>query len=550
MVSVNMGRDEIGNGLARRGALDEGAHLFCRLRADRRIEDGDRAVAYHKARVVAGRAAFGGKGAFAQGYRPQRPGIGGRRVSGRNHHQPVVSRLFRPRRHRRPPNLDRAIAAHRYSPGLPAPSRRSPILVSIHHSIRARLGDVARLPHLHADGATGSIDDPHSPRAVTQPFAGFAGQKCGRQQRQRAVTARAISGTATPESCYGEMADGNPLEDPIEPMEAKLAAALPEEPGWQFEPKWDGFRAIAVRDGDAVVIWSKSGKPLDRYFPDVVEVLRAVSARRFILDGEIVVPIGDVLSFSALQARLHPAPSRIARLARETPAQFMLFDLLQLDGDDLSTEPLERRRALLEQFHHKEGSERLRLSPRSLEVAQAREWLAAAGGALDGVVAKRLDLPYQFGERAMAKVKQHRTADCVIGGFRETADGSGVASLLLGLYNDAGLLDHVGFTSALPAAERPSLLKTLKRHVGSPGFSGKAPGGPSRWATERSVAWTPLRPELVVEVLYDQITDGRFRHGTRLLRWRRDKRPDQCSTDQLVREIIPAELDALVVQSR
>jgi ATP-dependent DNA ligase len=346
------------------------------------------------------------------------------------------------------------------------------------------------------------------------------------------------------------MADGNPLDDPIQPMEAKLVAALPEEPGWQFEPKWDGFRAIAVRDGDDIRIWSKSGKPLDRYFPDVVGVLRAVSASRFILDGEIVVPIGDVLSFSALQARLHPAPSRIARLARETPAQLMLFDLLQLDGNDLSAAPLERRRALLEHFHQKEGSDRLRLSPRSLDVGQARAWLAEAGGALDGVVAKRLDLPYQYGERAMAKVKQHRTADCVVGGFRETADGTGVASLLLGLYNDAGLLDHVGFTSALPAAERPPLLKRLKRHFGPPGFSGKAPGGPSRWATERSVAWTPLRSELVVEVLYDQITDGRFRHGTRLLRWRSDKRPDQCCSDQLVREIAPAELEELVAQSR
>jgi ATP-dependent DNA ligase len=276
--------------------------------------------------------------------------------------------------------------------------------------------------------------------------------------------------------------------------------------------------------------------------------LRAVAASRFILDGEILVPIGDVLSFSALQARLHPAPSRIARLARETPAQFMLFDLLQLDGSDLSTAPLDRRRALLEGFHRKEGSNRLRLSPRSLEVVQARTWLAAAGAALDGVVAKRLDLPYLHGERAMAKVKQHRTADCVVGGFRETAGGKGVASLLLGLYNEAGLLDHVGFTSALPAAERPVLLKTLKRHAGPPGFTGKAPGGPSRWATERSVAWTPLRAELVVEVLYDQITDGRFRHGTRLLRWRPDKRPDQCSSDQLVREIAPAELEALVAR--
>jgi len=344
------------------------------------------------------------------------------------------------------------------------------------------------------------------------------------------------------------MSEGDPLNDPIAPMEARLVSALPEEPGWQFEPKWDGFRAIAVRAGDDVRIWSKSGKPLDRYFPDVVAILRAVSVSRFILDGEILVPIGDVLSFSALQARLHPAPSRIARLARETPAQFMLFDLLQLDGGDLSSAPLEQRRALLERFHEKEGGDRLRLSPRSLDVAQARTWLAAAGGALDGVVAKRLDLPYLNGERAMAKVKQHRTADCVVGGFRETAEGKGVASLLLGLYNEAGLLDHVGFTSALPAAERPILLKTLKRHAGSPGFTGKAPGGPSRWATERSVAWTPLRAELVVEVLYDQITDGRFRHGTRLLRWRPDKRADQCSSDQLIREIAPAELEALVAR--
>jgi ATP-dependent DNA ligase len=336
------------------------------------------------------------------------------------------------------------------------------------------------------------------------------------------------------------------LTEPIAPMEARLVSALPEDSGWQFEPKWDGFRAIAVRDGDEVSIWSKSGKPLGRYFPELVAPLRAVACRRFILDGEIVVPVGDLLSFGALQARLHPAPSRIAKLSRETPAQLMLFDALRLDDHDLADEPLDRRRAALEEFHRQYGNESLRLSPCSTRVEAARAWLAAAGGALDGVVAKRRDLPYLGGERAMAKVKQLRTADCVIGGFRRTADGTGVASLLLGLHDDAGKLDHVGFTSGMPAAERPTLLKKLLPLIEPPGFTGNAPGGPSRWATERSVEWSPLRPELVVEVIYDQVTNGRFRHGTRLHRWRPDKRPDQCTADQLVREISPAELEALV----
>jgi ATP-dependent DNA ligase len=336
------------------------------------------------------------------------------------------------------------------------------------------------------------------------------------------------------------------LTEPIAPMEAKLVSALPDGSGWQFEPKWDGFRAIAVRDGEAVTIWSKSGKPLDRYFPELVMLLRCTTSTRFVVDGEIILPLGDTLSFGALQARLHPAPSRIARLSRETPAQLMLFDALHLDGRDLAEEPLVARRTALESFHAHEGNRQLRLSPHSRDVAQARDWLAAAGGALDGVVAKRLDLPYRSGERAMAKLKQHRTADCVIGGFRATLDGKGIASLLLGLYDAAGKLDHVGFTSGLPAAERPKLLKKLAPLVAPPGFTGKTPGGPNRWATDRSTTWSPLRPDCVVEVIYDQVTDGRFRHGTKLLRWRPDKRPDQCTTDQLVREISPAELEALI----
>jgi ATP-dependent DNA ligase len=336
------------------------------------------------------------------------------------------------------------------------------------------------------------------------------------------------------------------LTQPIPPMEAKLVSDLPESSGWQFEPKWDGFRAIAVKRDGEVAIWSKSGKPLGRYFPELVALLGANTSPRFILDGEIIVPLGGTLSFGALQARLHPAPSRITRLSQGTPALMVLFDVLELEGRDLTGDPFERRRAALEVFHRHHGNERLRLSPRSADAADARAWLGEAGGALDGVVAKRLDLPYLAGERAMAKVKQLRTADCVLGGFRKTADGKGVASLLLGLYDDDGKLDHVGFTSGMPAADRPALLKKLTPLVEAPGFTGKAPGGPSRWATERSTRWSPLRPDCVVEIVYDQITDGRFRHGTRLLRWRPDKAPAQCTRDQLVREISPTELEEII----
>lgn len=331
----------------------------------------------------------------------------------------------------------------------------------------------------------------------------------------------------------------------LSPMEARLVAALPEEPGWQFEPKWDGFRALAFRRGSKVDILSKSGKPLGRYFPEIVEMIEAVGRDDFTLDGELILPIGGVLSFDALQARLHPAPSRIRRLSHDTPAQLMLFDCLRLDGRDLLAAPLHARRRCLERFHQEHGGPALLLSDRTERIETARAWLAQGGGALDGVVAKQLDAPYRPGERAMLKVKQHRSADCVVGGFRRTKEGGGVASLLLGLYDDAGLLHHVGFTSGIAAYARGPLLARLEPLIEPPGFTGKAPGGPSRWNNGAESAWEPLCPELVVEVLYDQVTGDRFRHGTRLLRWRPDKAPAQCRMEQLIHELRPAELSTL-----
>ena len=330
----------------------------------------------------------------------------------------------------------------------------------------------------------------------------------------------------------------------LAPMEAKLVTELPDGSGWQFEPKWDGFRALVFRDGGDVEILSKSGKSLARYFPEIVALVAGIGQTRCILDGELILPVGDVLSFDALQARLHPAESRIEKLSRETPAQLMLFDCLADGDNDLLGRPLVERRAVLAAFHARHGSSSLLLSPCG-DLAAARTWLARSGGALDGVIAKRLDEPYRPGERAMRKVKQHRTADCVVGGFRRARDGGGVASLLLGLYDDAGRLNHVGFTSGIAAGERAALAARLEPLIEAPGFTGKAPGGPSRWNNGEESEWEPLRGELIVEVLYDQVTGARFRHGTRLLRWRPDKAPSQCTMDQLVYELRPAELATL-----
>ena len=332
----------------------------------------------------------------------------------------------------------------------------------------------------------------------------------------------------------------------IAPMEALLADALPEGPGWQFEPKWDGFRCIAVRDGGQVELWSKSGKPLARYFPEVQAMFGRLKAKRFAIDGELLIASEGAIAFDALQLRLHPAASRVAKLAAETPAMFMAFDCLVSGKKMLVGKPLEQRRAELEQLLATEREAALLLSPATADRSAALGWLERTGGALDGVIAKRLDQPYRFGERAMVKVKQRRTADCVVGGFRYGRHDKLVASLLLGLYDDAGLLHHVGFTSSIGAKDRPGWTKELEKLVGPPGFTGNAPGGPSRWSTERTAEWQPLKPKLVVEVLYDQVTSGRFRHGTRLLRRRPDKAPRQCTCDQLAPPLTPAQLKQLM----
>jgi ATP-dependent DNA ligase len=333
------------------------------------------------------------------------------------------------------------------------------------------------------------------------------------------------------------------IDPALAPMEAKLVATLPEGEGWQFEPKWDGFRCLLFKQGGEVTLVSKSGKPLGRYFPEMVAAVAALAPLQLVLDGELLIPAGRTLSFEALQARLHPAESRVRKLAAETPALLMLFDCLWSEGA-LMDEPLDRRRAALEAFHAQHGAPGVRLSPMTHDPATAQRWLEGTGGALDGVIAKRRDEPYRPGERAMLKVKRLRTADCVVGGFRYASGKREVGSLLLGLHDDAGLLHHVGFTSAIPAADRPAVTKRLEALVEAPGFTGDAPGGPSRWSTERSAEWQPLRPELVVEVRYDHVTGRRFRHGTAFLRWRPDKPPRQCTMEQLGEEARPGLVEA------
>jgi ATP-dependent DNA ligase len=328
-----------------------------------------------------------------------------------------------------------------------------------------------------------------------------------------------------------------PLRPPYAPMEARLVDEIPSGPGWQYEPKWDGFRCLAFRDGERIELQSKSGQPLARYFPEVVAHVRALPARSFVLDGEIVIPLDGRLSFDDLLQRIHPAASRIERLSRERPAVLIVFDLLvDTSGKALVARPLRERRRRLEAFAAKAlaGRDDIRLSPATEDAAQARAWLDMAGGTLDGIVAKRLDLPYQTGERTgMQKVKRRRTVDCVVGGFRYASGSRVVGSLLLGLYDAEGMLHHVGFTSGFPAATRATLLGTLTPLIKPPGFTGRAPGGPSRWSTERSADWEPLATKLVVEVSYDHFTGDRFRHATRFLRWRPDKAPRQCTLEQV-----------------
>jgi ATP-dependent DNA ligase len=330
-------------------------------------------------------------------------------------------------------------------------------------------------------------------------------------------------------------------------MEARSVDAIPRGKEWQYEPKWDGFRCLLSRDGERVTMQSKAGEDLTRYFPEVVAAARELKPASFVFDGELVVPKGKTFSFDDLLQRIHPAASRVKKLAAETPALFIAFDLLATAKEPkLSDQPLTVRRPALEALakaNFGKADTTFRLSPVTTSFATAQKWLARAGGGSDGVIAKRTDLPYQAGNReGMQKIKRFRSADCVIGGFRYATNKDGgkqvVGSLLLGLYDDEGLLHHVGFTSAIKNDEKPALTAKLEPLIGSPGFTGNAPGGPSRWSTERSAQWCPLQPKLVVEVCYDHFSGDRFRHGTSILRWRPDKAPRQCTFDQLKQKAV------------
>lgn len=346
-----------------------------------------------------------------------------------------------------------------------------------------------------------------------------------------------------------------PIPREFAPMEARSVATPPEGEPWRYEPKWDGFRCLLFRDGASVEMRSKAGQPLERYFPEVVAAAKRLKASRFVIDGEVVIEQKGRFSFDDLLQRIHPAASRIIKLSSETPASMIVFDLLVDEkGRSLVEEPFDVRRAQLAKFFTAKlkAVETFRLSPVTSSLGAAMKWWTMVGGNLDGIVAKRGDLGYRSGLRdGMVKVKHRRTADCVVGGFRyaskpgsRSASGpkrpkgpaplsTQVGSLLLGLYDREGLLHHVGFTSSIAAKDRARITKLVKSHRGGPGFTGKAPGGPSRWSTDRSSEWEPLEPTLVVEVEYDHFTRDRFRHGTKLLRWRPDKAPAQCTFDQV-----------------
>ena len=326
------------------------------------------------------------------------------------------------------------------------------------------------------------------------------------------------------------------IKPPLPPMEARSVEGIPAGKQWQYEPKWDGFRCIAFRDGDKVYLQSKSGLPLARYFPDMVTAIGKSPPRSFVLDGELAIPVGGKLSFDELQLRLHPAASRVQKLAHAHPAIFIVFDLLAEDRQRYLKRPLRERRILLEEFArgNLRSAKSIRLSPATSDLVVARKWFDKVGGGLDGLVAKQIDAAYASGKRTAAvKIKQIRTADCVVGGFRYASGKKILGSLLLGLYGDDGLLHHVGFTSAFRASERRALTRKFEALRKPPGFTGSAPGGPSRWSTERSGEWEPVDPKMVVEVAYDHFTGGRFRHGTKMLRWRPDKAPRQCTMDQV-----------------
>ena len=341
-----------------------------------------------------------------------------------------------------------------------------------------------------------------------------------------------------------------PVQPPISPMLAKAAGAIPDGDGWLYEPKWDGFRALLFWDGTECYLQSRDGKTLGRYFPELLAGIPPLLDTPAIIDGEIVIVGARGLEFDVLQQRLHPAESRVRKLAAETPATFVAFDLLAINDRDLRTSPFGERRAELVSLVA--GAPRpLVLTPATADRATALDWFERFEGAgFDGVVAKRLDSPYLEGERAMTKVKHRRTADCVVAGFRWHKDETdvGVGSMLLGLYDDDGVLHHVGHTSTFTAAQRRSLTGLLEPHItedSDEGFGGgRTPGAPSRWSSGREASWVRLRPELVCEVAFDQMQGGlgghRFRHGSTFVRWRPDRTPETCHYDQLASSVPPA----------
>jgi ATP-dependent DNA ligase len=346
-----------------------------------------------------------------------------------------------------------------------------------------------------------------------------------------------------------------PFDPPLEPMLAKASDGLPPDDGtWLFEPKWDGFRALVFRDGDELYTQSRDLKPLDRYFPELAEPLKAALPERCVLDGEVVIARDGALQFESLLLRIHPAASRVKMLAEESPASFVAWDLLALGDEDLRGVPQAERRTRLEAVLAGVKAP-VHLTPATRDRATAADWFERFEGAgLDGVVAKKLDAPYQPGKRAMLKIKHQRTADCVVAGFRWHKNGPGthVGSLLLGLYDDAGTLHHVGVTSTFTwdrraevAAElEPLRERAMDEHpwkewaewamAGDADGSGqRLPGAGSRWNRGKDLSWEPLRIERVAEVAYDHLQGSRFRHGTTFQRWRPDKPPTACRYDQL-----------------
>lgn len=340
-----------------------------------------------------------------------------------------------------------------------------------------------------------------------------------------------------------------PFAAPLEPMLAKAEDEIPRGEGWCYEPKWDGFRALVFKDGANVHLCSRKGLPMERYFPEIVELCQRELPFDGVVDGELIIPGAQGLDFDSLQMRIHPAASRVLKLSKEIPAGFVAFDLLAVGAEDLREAPFHaRRKRLLELCPVKND---LFPTPQTKDPVVARAWFDDFEGAgLDGVIARREELPYRPGERVMVKVKHGRTADCVVGGYRLGKKEGSVGALLLGMYDEQGVLHHVGHTSSFTQKQKRELVNLVKPYEGGTSFGeGRTPGGPSRWSGDKDLSWTPLRPELVCEVKFDYLQGGRFRHGATFVRWRTDKAAKDCGYDQLAPPH-PFSLDKVVELSR